>query len=86
MRKATGTGYPRSPLYPHNNLNRDQRAALDRLHAPRFMFTRYWASVTLTDPDGRGVRFFYGKRRTWSFYVRGWRVFQVSGRVKPGPR
>lgn len=68
--------------YPHNNLNREQCAALDRLRAPRFEFRRYWQSVTLTDPDGKGLHFFYRQRRTWTFLVKGWPVIVVSGRVQ----
>lgn len=77
-RRATGTGW--GP-YPHQNLNVDQRAALDRLHAPPWEFIRFWATVTLTDPNGEGVHFWYGKRRTWALYVKGWRVIQLSGPV-----
>lgn len=68
--------------YPHNNLNREQCAALDRLRAPRFEFTRSWRGVWLTDPDGKGVHFFPRIRRTWAFYVKGWPVIVVSGRVQ----
>ena len=76
MRSYTGTGYP------HNNLNREQREALDRLRAPRFEFRRYWQGVTLTDPDGKGVHFFPRVRRTWAFCVRGYVVVQFSGRLQ----
>jgi len=72
--------------YPHGNLNLAQRAALDRLHAPLVEFTRYWANVTATDPDGKGARFFPRVRRTWAVYVKGYPVIQVSGRVHPPDR
>lgn len=69
-------------MYPHNNLNRAQRAALDRLRAPRFQFARYWATVECTDPDGKGIHFFPRQRRTWALYVKGWPVIVMSGRVQ----
>jgi hypothetical protein len=73
-------------MYPHQNLNLSQRAALDRLYAPRFEFARYWATVECTDPDGKGVHFFPRVRRTWAFYVKGYVVVQLSGRVQPQER
>ena len=76
----------RKARYPHNNLNLEQRAALDRLVAPRVEFIRYWAYVTATDPDGKGVRFFPRVRRTWAVYVKGYPVIQVSGLVHPPAR
>lgn len=86
-RRNTGTGW--GYQYPHNNLNRAQRAALDRLHAPPWEFVRYWAIVTLTEPNGKGEYFWYGERRTWALYVKGWCVIQISGPVvneTSGPR
>lgn len=60
--------------------------ALDRLHAPRFEFTRYWATVTCTDPDGKGVHFFPRVRRTWILRVHGYLVFQLAGKVRDHER
>jgi hypothetical protein len=68
-------------MYPHQNLDRSQRAALDRLRAPRFRFRRYWAYVTVTDPDGKGVLFYPRTRRTWAFCVKGYPVIQVAGKL-----
>lgn len=93
MRIATGTGYPgqdpmperrqtRAGDYPHQNLNLAQRAALDRLFAPRVQFARYWANVTMTDPDAKGLMFWTRRRRTWALYVRGYPVIQLAGKVK----
>lgn len=72
--------------YPHNNLNQEQRAALDRLRAPRLGLERYWAYVTATNPDGKGLSFYPRVRRTWVFYVKGYPVIQVSGLVRPPER
>ena len=76
MREYTGVGYP------HDNLNAGQRAALDRLSAPRFELRRYWATVTVTDPDGKGVMFYPRIRRTWTFYVKGYTVITVAGKLR----
>ncbi len=75
MRKPTGTGYP------HQNLDSVQRESLDRLHAPRFEFTRYWTFVELTNPDGKGVMFYPRRRRTWALFVKGYPVIVIQGRV-----
>lgn len=69
-------------MYPHQNLDRQQRNALDRLRAPRLEFSRYWQTVTVTDPDGKGVHFYPRIRRTWAFRVKGWPVIVVTGRVQ----
>lgn len=78
MRRSTGTGYP------HNNLDRFQREAIDRLYAPLADVVRSWTPVWLTDPlpEGRkGLTFYPRTRRTWTLYVKGYPVVRVYGRV-----